>query len=210
MINVLEHIADDQGVLREISERLEPGRCLVHLGAGLPAPLQLLRHQARSRPPLPQARARTRRPRRRLRGRRVALREHAGLVQLAAARAAPAGRSRRRRRRSRSSTGTSCPSCGGSRTGSGCRSASRCSSWPASPAETGRDGAADQKPVRRATSGLARRSAEAHTRRRVGDDAEHRPDAVAPADLLAVVVGAAVVADADLVDPAAAARRSSR
>jgi SAM-dependent methyltransferase len=29
MINVLEHIADDQGVLREISERLEPGRCLV-------------------------------------------------------------------------------------------------------------------------------------------------------------------------------------
>ena len=29
MINVLEHIPDDQGVLREISERLEPGRCLV-------------------------------------------------------------------------------------------------------------------------------------------------------------------------------------
>jgi hypothetical protein len=29
MINVLEHIPDDQGVLREIAERLESGRCLV-------------------------------------------------------------------------------------------------------------------------------------------------------------------------------------
>lgn len=29
MINVLEHIEDDQGVLREIRDRLEPGRCLV-------------------------------------------------------------------------------------------------------------------------------------------------------------------------------------
>ncbi|HYN33951.1 MAG TPA: class I SAM-dependent methyltransferase [Ilumatobacteraceae bacterium] len=29
MINVLEHIADDQGVLREIGERLQPGACLV-------------------------------------------------------------------------------------------------------------------------------------------------------------------------------------
>jgi SAM-dependent methyltransferase len=29
MINVLEHIADDHGVLCEIAERLEPGRCLV-------------------------------------------------------------------------------------------------------------------------------------------------------------------------------------
>ena len=28
MINVLEHIADDQGVLREIGERLQPGACL--------------------------------------------------------------------------------------------------------------------------------------------------------------------------------------
>jgi len=28
MINVLEHIDDDQGVLREIGDRLEPGACL--------------------------------------------------------------------------------------------------------------------------------------------------------------------------------------
>ena len=48
MINVLEHIADDQGALRAISDRLQPGAHSGDLGAGVPVPLQPVRQEARS------------------------------------------------------------------------------------------------------------------------------------------------------------------
>ena len=209
MINVLEHIEDDQGVLREIYDRLEPGGRLCiwvpsyeFLYSEFDAKLGHVRRYRKR-----QLEADVR-----LAGYEVVEGRHVNLPGwfswLILVPVPPSGTDvadHREDLRHVDRAGRPLVRDPGAGAVRSVGVPGRPQAWLTEPVGNARSG-----PCQACDPRAGAPESEPLTRRRVGSDAEHGSDPVAPADLLAVVVGAAVVADADLVDAAAAAPRPSR